>query len=157
TWHVARNFRALAGGEDGLPLKGLSPFPLRAIDQASVVGKLDRAGVPCDLPIAVLNPNAGALALERRWPAAAFAVPARRLALEDGIPVVLVGSADERDHVAGVARAAGRIPEGYLTDLSGELSISELAALLARAGTLVTNDSGPMHLGAALGAPTVAL
>ena len=157
SWHVARNFRALAGGEDGRPVGSLSPYPLRTIDQASVVGKLDRAAVPCDLPIAVLNPNAGALALERRWPAASFAALARRLALEDGIPVVLVGSAEERAYVAGIARAARGLPEGYLTDLSGELSIGELAALLARAGVLVTNDSGPMHLGAALGAPTVAL
>jgi len=156
-WHVARNFRALAGGENGKEVEGLSAFPLRLEDQNSLVAKLDRAGVPCDRPIAVLNPNAGALALERRWPAASFAVLARRIALEDQTPVVLIGTAEERAYVAGVWRSAGPAPPGLLTDLSGELSIGELAVLLARAGTLVTNDSGPMHIGAALGAPTVAL
>src|SRR5262249_7649488 len=71
-WHVARNFRALAGGEDGEEVRSLSPFPLLADDQASVLAALERAGVPGDRAIAVLNPNAGVLALERRWPAASF-------------------------------------------------------------------------------------
>jgi ADP-heptose:LPS heptosyltransferase len=156
-WHVARNFRALAGGEDGEEVGSLSPFPLLADDLASVRAKLARAGVPPDRPIAVLNPNAGVLALERRWPAASFAALARRLCLEDGTPVVFIGSAEEREYVADIVRSVGRVPGGLLVDLSGELSIGELAALLAGAGTHVTNDSGPMHIGAALGTPTVAL
>lgn len=156
-WHVARNFRALAGGEDGEEVRSLSPYPLLADDQASVLGMLERAGVPGDRPIAVLNPNAGVLALERRWPAASFVALARRLCLEERIPVVFVGSDEEREHVAAIVRATGSVPGGLLTDLSGRLSIGELAALLARAGTHVTNDTGPMHIGAALGAPTVAL
>jgi ADP-heptose:LPS heptosyltransferase len=156
-WHVARNFRALAGGEDGEDVGALTAFPLRPEDRASVVGKLDRAGVPCDRPIVVLNPNAGALALERRWPAPSFAALARRLATEDRTPVVFVGSEEERGYVAAVVRAAGPAQAGFVTDLSGELSIGELAALLGRAGALVTNDSGPMHIGAALGTHTVAL
>jgi lipopolysaccharide heptosyltransferase II len=155
-WHVARNFRALAGGEDGEGVRSLAPFPLLADDQASVLSALERAGVAADRPLAVLNPNAGILALERRWPAASFAALARRLCLE-GIPVVFVGSAEEREHVAAIVRAVGRVPAEVLADLSGKLSIGELAALLARAGTHVTNDTGPMHIGAALGAPTVAL
>ena len=49
--------------ENGEEIENLSAFPLRREDQATLIGKLDRAGVPCDRPIAVLNANAGALAL----------------------------------------------------------------------------------------------
>jgi ADP-heptose:LPS heptosyltransferase len=42
-------------------------------------------------------------------------------------------------------------------NLSGKTTVSELAALLRRAGMCVTNDSGPMHLAAALGAPLVTI
>jgi ADP-heptose:LPS heptosyltransferase len=156
-WHVARNFRALAGGECGEDVDALTPFPVRGAEAAALERRLARAGVPTGRSLAVLNPNAGSLALERRWPPASFAALARRLAVEDGTPVVLIGSSEEREYVAGIARAVGAVPRGLLVDFSGELSIGELSALLARAGVHVTNDSGPMHLGAALGAPTVGL
>jgi ADP-heptose:LPS heptosyltransferase len=156
-WHVSRNFRALAGGESGDEIEALTPFPTRGEDAVEVDERLERAGVPAGRPIAVLNANAGSLALERRWPPASFAALARRLALEDGTPVVLVGSAEEKTHVAGIARAAGPAPRGLIVDLSGQLTIGELAALLDRAAVHVTNDSGPMHVGAALGTPTIAL
>ena len=72
-WHVSRNFRALAGGEDGEDVESLAPFPVRSEDRSAVLERLDRAGVPADRPFAVLNPNAGVLALERRWPACRYA------------------------------------------------------------------------------------
>ena len=156
-WHVSRNFRALAGGECGEEIESLTPFPTRGEDARALEERLERAGVPAGRPLAVLNANAGSLALERRWPAASFASLARRLALEDGTPVVFVGSREEKGYVAGIAHAAGPAPRGLLVDLSGELTLGELAALLGRAGVHVTNDTGPMHLGAALGTPTVAL
>ena len=159
-WHVARNFRALAGGEDGADVDPgeLSPYRVGPREERAVAGCLAAAGLSRS-PIAVLNPNAGRLSLERRWPAERFAALARRLVLEEGLAVVLVGTADERAHtalVARVARDAGLPPE-HVLDLSGRLGVGELCALLARARVLVSNDSGPMHLGAALGTPTLGL
>ncbi|MFN0006483.1 MAG: glycosyltransferase family 9 protein [Planctomycetota bacterium] len=156
-WHVSRNFRALAGGENGEEIDMLTPYPTCRKEALALDERLERAGVPAGRPIAVLNANAGSLALERRWPPASFATLARRLALEDGTPVVLVGSEEEKAYVAAIARAVGPAPRGLLVDLSGQLTIGELTALLARAAVHVTNDSGPMHVGAALGTPTVAL
>jgi ADP-heptose:LPS heptosyltransferase len=49
------------------------------------------------------------------------------------------------------------LPTGCLVDLSGELSIGGLHALFQRAALVVSNDSGPMHLAAAQGAPTLGL
>jgi heptosyltransferase-2 len=54
------------------------------------------------------------------------------------------------DHVAGLMRAPARV-------LAGETSLAELGGVLARLDLLVTNDSGPMHLAAALGTPVVAV
>ena len=156
-WHVARNFRALAGdGEGEVVPAEIAAFRFEARDSERVAGLLAQRGLPAGRPYVVLNANAGGLSLERRWPRERFAELARALVDLDGTPVVLVGSQAEREYVAGL-RALARIEPGWLVDLSGELSIAELCALLARAGALVSNDSGPMHLGAALGAPTLGL
>lgn len=158
-WHVARNFRALAGGEDGSDVEpgDLVPFGVRAADESALTARLASAGIAPGRDFVVLNPNAGTLSLERRWPAPSFAALARALVREDGLPVVFVGAPSEATYVGEIVRAAGEQPHGHLVDLSGALSIGELAALLARASCVVTNDSGPMHVAAALGTPLVAL
>ena len=155
-WHVARNFRVLAGGEDGrnVTAADLAPTRFGEADETALARVLDEHGIDSTRPLAVLNPNAGTLSLERRWPPARFGELARRLSVEDRLQVVLIGSAGERDHTEGVLRAedtAGAV------NLAGALSTGMLAALLARAAVVVSNDSGPMHLAAALGAPTVGL
>ena len=118
-WHVARNFRALAQGEDGsdvLPgdLARYRPTP---DDRARARALL--TGLPPGRPYVVLNPNAGRLSLERRWPVASFAEIAARFADEDGLPVVLVGTASEREYTEGVLRAIHRAeapaPRAYRT------------------------------------------
>ena len=156
-WHVARNFRALAGeGTGEIALEELSAFRVEPGDSERVARLLAERGLPAGSPFVVLNPNAGGLSLERRWPRERFAELARALVESDRTPVVLVGSPAEREYVAGL-REEARLEPGWLVDLAGELSIGELCALLARAGALVSNDSGPMHIGAALGTPTLGL
>jgi len=157
-WHVARTFRALAGGEDGFGVGAADLDPLRfaPADSLFVAELLSRAGLAPGAPYAVLNPNAGSLSLERRWPRSMFAELARRLAQREGLAIVLIGSGAERRYnelVVELASSPGRAP----INLAGELSCSQLAALLAGAAICVSNDSGPMHLAAALGTPTVGL
>ncbi len=158
-WHVARNFRALAGGEDGAQVAARDLFPHRfnAADAARVDGLLQAHGIDPLGTFAVLNPNAGELNFERRWPQPSFGELARRLMREDRLRVVLIGSAGERAYTERVVEAA-RDPElpGPL-NLAGDLSTAELASLLSRCAVFVSNDSGPMHLAAALGTPTVGL
>lgn len=158
-WHVARNFRALAGGEDGAEVRhtDLAAFRFTAEDSERAARALSRHGIAIDRPFVVLNPNAGQLSLERRWPASSFATLARTLANEDNAPIVFVGAPSEREYVGEIVAQVGALPRNTLCDLAGELTMGELCALLARASTLVTNDSGPMHLGAALGTPTIGL
>lgn len=155
-WHVARNFRVLAGGEDGrnVTADDLAPHRYGARDVERVDALLESRGIAREDAVAVLNPNAGELSLERRWPHENFAVLADRLAREEGVAVVFVGSPAERDYTA---RACAPAESARVLNLAGELSTAELVALLARAAVVVTNDSGPMHLAAAIGAPTLGL
>ena len=84
----------------------------------------------------------------RRWAEVVNALPQQ-------MPVVLTGghSVMERLHIAEIKTQL----QQPLVDLSGQLDLLTLAALLARARLLVTIDSAPMHLAAALGTPQVAL
>ena len=158
-WHVSRNFRALAGGENGAEVTSdqLAPFVVTPADALSLDRKLTRVGVDAEREIVILNPNAGQLSLERRWPRNNFATLAQRIHSASSASVVLIGSNSEREYTAGVRNAARDGDLERLVDLSGELSMGELCALLSRARALITNDSGPMHLAAALGIPTLGL
>ncbi len=89
----------------------------------------------------------------KRWPAASFAEVADRLRQEGCGAVVMIGGPDERVEVAAV-RAEMKIPA---IDLSGVTTVGLLPALLSKASLLITNDSGPMHIAAAVGTPVVAL
>jgi len=158
-WHVARNFRVLAGADDGLNVtaRDLTPHRVTELDEARAESLLAEQGIAADAPYAVLNPNAGALSLERRWPPPMFAELARRLLRRDGLAVVLIGSGAEREYTEGVRELVERLPDERVANLAGRLGTGGLAAVLRRAAAVVSNDSGPMHLAAALGAPTVGL
>lgn len=105
---------------------------------------------PPAAPLAVLNP--GATDPRRRWPGERFAAVGDALAAA-GAAVVVQGGPDERALTAQVV-AAMRHPAA---DLGGRLSLSALAALLARARLVVSNDTGPLHLAQAVGAATVGI
>lgn len=101
---------------------------------------------PSRRPLAVLHPSAGDP--RRRWPAGRFRELAARLVAED-VGVAVIGTEPDRPSTTLVAEVPGAI------DLCGRLSLGGLAGLLARADVLVANDSGPLHLARAVGAPTV--
>jgi heptosyltransferase-1 len=87
----------------------------------------------------------------KRWPDEKSAAVARHF-LQRGYAVVVVGAPPERHVGANIARLAPGI-----VDLTGETSISELAALIARAAICIAHDSGPTHLAVALGRPVLGL
>jgi lipopolysaccharide heptosyltransferase II len=106
-------------------------------------------------PIVVVNPNAGDMALERRWPNDHVRKVIEDLVARREVNVVLIGSSEERGHVASLVAQSGL--GSRVVNLAGETDIAELLALFAHAAVVLTNDSGPMHIAAATGAPTVAL
>lgn len=90
----------------------------------------------------------------KRWPAESFAEFVRRCtrAFPD-VRFAIIGGAADRELGHEIAQAA---PERCL-DLTGRTSLAEMVEWLRRCEVLVTNDTGPMHVAAALGRPVVAL
>lgn len=95
---------------------------------------------------------AGARWLTKRWPVGNFAVLANRVAAEFGGSAVLVGASDD---IALSQHLASELTGPY-RDLTGKTSIPRLTAVLARCDMMLANDTGPLHLAAALGRPCVA-
>jgi heptosyltransferase-3 len=92
------------------------------------------------------------------WPADRTAALLDRI-IAAGHPLVVTGAPDprERELVAAILAQVGANARERIVDLTGALSLSELAALTARARAFVGVDSAPMHIAAAMGTPTLAL
>jgi heptosyltransferase II len=106
-------------------------------------------------PYAVLAPGA-AYGSAKQWPPEKFAELAVLLA-RTGQTVVLVGSRADAATCRTIARGASGVSLDTLVDMSGRTTLAELAAVLAGASVVVSNDSGAMHLAGAVGAPVVAV
>lgn len=87
------------------------------------------------------------------WPVERFGALARLLGKRTGWGAVVVGGAAERERSSRILDDAGVVGR----NLAGECSLPELISVLRGARLVVGNDSGPAHLAAALGRPTVAV
>lgn len=87
------------------------------------------------------------------WPPERFAHVADRLTAEFDADVILFGTAAERPVTAAIASAMKHPP----IDLAGKTAIAELPALLSQCHLFIGNDSGAMHVAAAVGLPVVAV
>ena len=102
-------------------------------------------------PWIVVHP--GATAASRRYPPESFARAADLLVGEMGCQIVFTGDQGEQDLVEGI-RGTMRFPS---VSLAGRLSLGELAAVIESAAVLITNNTGPVHMAAAVGSPVVDL
>jgi lipopolysaccharide heptosyltransferase II len=114
-------------------------------------GKLLAAGIDPSQPYFVVHP--GASAPSRRWPAARFGAAAELIARDSGCVAVWTGDATEAALIDGARQPA---PVASVS-LAGLLDLGELAALIAGARVLVANNTGPVHIAAAVGTPVVDL
>ena len=102
-------------------------------------------------PYALLIPGASPHRPDKRWPVTHYAELAAALARE-GLAVAMIGGHAE----AGLAEEmAGQAPD--LVNLTGQTDFAQVASLAAHADLVVGNDTGPTHLAAAAGAPTLVL
>ena len=88
----------------------------------------------------------------KRWPAEAYASLADRL-IETNRQVLLIGSKDEVDVSQDVTSRMRHSP----VVLTGKTSLDQITAVLSAVDLIVTNDTGPAHIGAALGRPTIVI
>ncbi len=141
----------LLGAED--PAAGLA-YWVDDEARARVASRLAGLGpTACSVPRIVLNP--GADALYKRWPASHFTELADRLVQNHSVRILITGGSEDRPVVDRILGAMTRREEAL--DLAGKLTLTELAALLETCDLMVTNDTGPMHLAAAVDTPVVAL
>jgi heptosyltransferase-2 len=90
----------------------------------------------------------------KRWPPARVAQVIGRLS-EMGVTSVLVGAKDDRDTSRAIESS---LPQGArVIDLIGRTSLRELVGVMSRCAAFVSNDSGAMHVAAALGVPLTAI
>lgn len=97
--------------------------------------------------------HAGASEQRRRYPQHLFVEAVEALRKDLGLRVVLTGTDQERGLLDQIAAAVG----GDAISLAGQLGIEELAVLLSRAPLLISNNTGPVHLAAAVRTPVVVL
>jgi lipopolysaccharide heptosyltransferase I len=126
-------------------------IPLAEADHDAARALLRESGIDAGRPFAVLVP--GTRWETKRWPADRFGQVARELRDRRGICSVLVGGRD--DIPAGEVAVAAS--EGAAINLCGRTTLRQVAALIEAASLVVTADSTPMHLAAALKRPLVAL
>jgi heptosyltransferase-2 len=109
-------------------------------------------GIPEGAPFLVLNPGA-AYGSAKRWHIDRFARVAQTLSRELHLLIVLIGSEAERSISEQVNDRMTR----SAVVLNGKTSLETLIGVLSESSLMITNDSGPMHIAAALGIPTVAV
>ncbi|TVS00431.1 MAG: glycosyltransferase family 9 protein [Rhodospirillales bacterium] len=132
-----------------LRIAGIATVPPADLSWAKAdIGRYGLAG-----SYALLAPGSAPHRPAKRWPAERFAALARHLWAR-GIRPVLVGTAGEADLHSHISDLAGGAP---LLSLAGATSLLELATLARGAVAAVGNDTGPMHMTAAAGCPTLVL
>lgn len=112
---------------------------------------LHEHGARISAPLTVLCPGS-INSRAKRWPAERYAELADRLA-ESGADVVLIGSPGELDVSQEVCKHAQSQP----IVLTGKTTVAEATAIIDIADVLITNDTGPAHIGAALHTPTLVI
>jgi heptosyltransferase-2 len=147
---LAQRYAALAGNASSA-----APHPLPdvhlAVDDASRSATLRRLNLNAASTVVVLCPGAE-YGPAKRWPPHYFGELAREVSSRGG-SVWIVGAANDAPLGADIARTAG----AGCVDLCGRTTLDEAIDVIASADVVVANDSGLMHVAAAVGRPLVAL
>lgn len=144
--------RFLSLGQDaGEAIPDRVPCPQLVVDEAQAAHVLQRFNLAPDSPLLALCPGAE-FGSAKRWPAAHYAELAEHY-LDLGWQVMLLGSASDRP----VTQEIGELCDSRrnCVDLAGHTRLAEAVDLLSQADAVVSNDSGLMHIAAALSRPLV--
>lgn len=149
--HTSENARRLVAAtfeRSAIP----STDPLLVIPESARRAARERLAGRGRGPVVGIHVSGGRLV--KQWDPERFAEVARRLATERGATIVLTGGAQDRTMV-DVVKA--QVPAAQVIDVAGEIELPELAAVLEQIDLLLTGDTGPMHLAAAVRTPIVAV
>ncbi len=148
---VVRNHALIHLLDAGVPVPRQSRLQVTAEKRRVAAAAWGRVGVGTRDVLVGLVP--GSQWGTKRWPAAHFAALIERVAAWPGTHCALFGAPHERD-IAEAVMAACSVP---VIDLVGKTPLRELPAYMARCDVVVSNDTGAMHIAAALGKPIVTL
>jgi ADP-heptose:LPS heptosyltransferase len=169
--HIAKNFIALINAlistepqipysktlisDDELELRPAPPREERRKAMLDRIRALAPAFDPDRLRLVLINPNAGQLLPHRRWMPERFTELIHRvLATYEDVFVLITGTLDECE---GSDRIAATSANSRCVSFAGHSELTDLPAIYALAAVMITNDSGPAHLAAATGLPTIVL
>jgi heptosyltransferase II len=113
-----------------------------------LVGKLPRPY------IGICSTAAESASTLRRWPPGSFAEAAKRLVSSTKGTVFFIGTKSERVYVQNIVSSCA---SSHIINLAGETTFGQLTAFIEQCDVFVSNDTGPMHLGAAQSVPTLGL
>lgn len=141
-------------GESANVLELQPEFDLPVDDQrkAEAAELLNSMGVNSGRQVVALCPGS-INSRAKRWPAERYALLADRLIEEAGTAVILIGSAAESD-IAEEVR--GRMKHEPIV-MTGKTDLTKAVAILSQVDLLVTNDTGPAHIAAAMNRPTLVI
>ncbi len=125
--------------------------PVSPLAQERIRDFLETHRVMRDRPLVVIHP--GASCPSKRWPPDRFAAVADRLTERHNAQAVVITGSEEK----GLGESVLRQMRHPAVPALGSLSVGELAALFRKSRCLISNDSGPVHLACAAGAPVVAI
>ena len=136
----------------GIGNRGETYVPVTSADEAWANALLQA------LPRPVVAIHAGARWSTKQWPVERFAASVERVLAERGGSVIALGSGGEAASAARLCELlSSQLPANRIRNLAGQTTLKQLAALLGRVDLTVSNDSGPMHLAAAVGSPLVGI
>ena len=148
---VLQNLALLRAWVDPAPEAVPLSYPVDPAEQAAIAARLAELGLPAHAPRVIIHPGSGTAI--KQWAAEHWAAVADALAAERGVPVIFTGG----DHELRLIEAISGQMAAPALSLAGETNLAQLAALYAGAALVLGPDSGPLHLAAAVGAPTVTL
>lgn len=144
----------------GAPIDDHSLITLEPSEQARSEARalLEQHGWSGADPLLGINVNAGELSYERRWPRHHYAeLIAALLERRADLRIVLTGTAAERDYVRGLIEMLPEHARERVINAAGAWTLEQFVAGLGMVDGFVTNDSGPLHLAAAVGVPIVSI
>jgi len=143
---------------------GMGDAPKQSHITVSSADQQWAATILAALPRPVIAVHPGARWETKRWPVDSFASLISRSVAARGGSIIILGSKAERPDAELLQQQLGELAPGNLgasppaiLNLAGQTTLKQLTALLGKVDFVVSNDSGPMHLAAGLGTPTLGL
>ncbi len=142
---------ASLGVDRGQTIPGMPPYPALRVNREELLETLSKFGLTLDKPALAFCPGAE-YGSAKRWPVGHFAQVARDR-IQTGWQVWIFGARNEQP----IARQINHLSADGCIDLTGQTRLEEVVDLISCARTVVTNDSGLMHVAAATGRHVIAL